>query len=82
MAGALPGLLVGLVAGKDRNLPFGSGDVTSEATMMPGDRVQFNICTKRSTKAERATNIELLPNRLNHSQEKREKVAGESYRSL
>ncbi|XP_061083922.1 uncharacterized protein si:dkeyp-121d4.3 isoform X2 [Conger conger] len=72
-AEALPGLLVAMVAGKDCNLPFGSGDVTSEATMMPGDRVQFNICTKRSTKAERATNIELLPDRMNHSQEQREK---------
>ncbi|KAJ8248485.1 hypothetical protein GJAV_G00242540 [Gymnothorax javanicus] len=69
---ALAGLLSFSVAGAERHLPFGPGDVTSEATMMPGDRVQFNICTKRSTKADRATNIEILPDDLDHSQEQRE----------
>ncbi|KAG5831613.1 hypothetical protein ANANG_G00305560 [Anguilla anguilla] len=44
--------------------------------MMPGDRVQFSICTKRSTKAERATNIELLLNSLDHSQEQRREGGG------
>ncbi|KAJ8359570.1 hypothetical protein SKAU_G00160950 [Synaphobranchus kaupii] len=69
----LPGLVVATVAGTDRKLPFGSGDVISEATIMQGDRVQFNIATKRGTKAARATNIEILPHHLSHTQEQRKK---------
>ncbi|KAJ8418330.1 hypothetical protein AAFF_G00140390 [Aldrovandia affinis] len=70
---ALPGLLVATVAGAVRKLPFGAGDVLSEATMMQRDRVQFNISTNRGTKMERATNIEILPGTLGQSNQQREK---------
>ncbi|XP_036402339.1 uncharacterized protein si:dkeyp-121d4.3 isoform X2 [Megalops cyprinoides] len=68
-----PGLLVTRVAGVEQELPFGPDDVLSEATMMQGDRVQFNISTNRGTKVERATNIEILPDTFSQSKEQREK---------
>lgn len=47
------------VDGTNRSLPFGSGDVISRATMMVGDKVQFNIATQLQTKEQHAVNIEI-----------------------
>ncbi|XP_026793067.3 uncharacterized protein si:dkeyp-121d4.3 isoform X2 [Pangasianodon hypophthalmus] len=55
------GLVDTTVAGTQKSLPFGSGDVITQATMMVGDKVQFNIVTKQQTKEERAVNIEIQP---------------------
>lgn len=49
------------VDGTQKSLPFGSGDVISQASMMVGDKVQFNIATKQQTKEERAVNIKIQP---------------------
>lgn len=62
MGGKLPqGLVDTTVAGTQKCLPFGSGDVITQATMMVGDKVQFNIATKQQTKEERAVNVEIQP---------------------
>ncbi|XP_048864623.1 uncharacterized protein si:dkeyp-121d4.3 isoform X3 [Brienomyrus brachyistius] len=66
------GLLVAGLAGKEKKLPFGPGDVLSETTMVEGDMVQFNICINRGTKAERAVNVEILPDTFHQSNELRE----------
>ncbi|KAK3573727.1 hypothetical protein QTP86_032085 [Hemibagrus guttatus] len=55
------GLVITTVAGAQKSLPFGSGDVVRQATMMVGDKVQFNIATKLHTKEEHAVNIEIQP---------------------
>ncbi|MCJ8730815.1 hypothetical protein PDJAM_G00188660 [Pangasius djambal] len=55
------GLVDTTVDGRQKSLPFGSGDVITQATMMVGDKVQFNIATKQQTKEERAVNIEIQP---------------------
>ncbi|KAK2852898.1 hypothetical protein Q7C36_008099 [Tachysurus vachellii] len=55
------GLVITTVAGAQKGLPFGSGDVVTQATMMVGDKVQFNIATKQETKEERAINIVIQP---------------------
>lgn len=49
------------VDGTQKRLPFGSDDVITQATMMAGDKVQFNVATKQQTKEERAVNIEIQP---------------------
>ncbi|MFT7805929.1 uncharacterized protein LOC108918048 isoform X1 [Arapaima gigas] len=67
-----PGLLLTVLAGKDKELPFGVGDVLSEPSMLLGDKVQFNISTNRETKAERAINVEILPDTFQHTKEQRE----------
>lgn len=53
------GLVDTTVDGTKRSLPFGSGDVISRATMMVGDKVQFNIATQLQTKEQHAVNIEI-----------------------
>ncbi|XP_047668405.1 uncharacterized protein si:dkeyp-121d4.3 isoform X3 [Tachysurus fulvidraco] len=55
------GLVITTEAGAQKSLPFGSGDVVTQATMMVGDKVQFNIATKQETKEERAINIVIQP---------------------
>ncbi|KAG9344493.1 hypothetical protein JZ751_011163 [Albula glossodonta] len=69
----LSGLLVATVAGVEKKLPFSPSDVLSEATMIQGDQVQFSISTNRSTRVERATNIEFMPDTIDQSKEQREK---------
>ncbi|TSK42125.1 Cold shock domain-containing protein E1 [Bagarius yarrelli] len=46
------------VANTQKSLPFGAGDVITKATMLVGDKVQFNIATNQQNKVERAVNIE------------------------
>lgn len=53
--------MITTVTGAQKNLPFGLGDVVTQATMMVGDKVQFNIATKQQTKEECAVNIEIQP---------------------
>ncbi|KAF4090108.1 hypothetical protein AMELA_G00048140 [Ameiurus melas] len=55
------GLVDTIVDGTMKSLPFDSGDVITQATMMVGDKVQFNIATKLLTKEERAINIQIQP---------------------
>uniref|UniRef100_A0AAY4EAW4 Cold shock domain-containing protein n=1 Tax=Denticeps clupeoides TaxID=299321 RepID=A0AAY4EAW4_9TELE len=54
------GLLISTVDGSMKKLPFEKADLTSQVTMLVGDKVQFNISTNRETKVERATNVEIL----------------------
>ncbi|XP_017546164.1 titin homolog isoform X1 [Pygocentrus nattereri] len=58
------GLLDSTVAGTHKRLPFRSGDVITQATMMVGDKVRFNISINTDTKEERAVNIEIQPDSL------------------
>uniref|UniRef100_A0A8C9STL5 Uncharacterized LOC108918048 n=1 Tax=Scleropages formosus TaxID=113540 RepID=A0A8C9STL5_SCLFO len=67
-----PGLLVFVLEGKENQLPFGAGDVVSEASMLLGDKVQFNISTNRETKAQRAINVEILSDTFQQTKEPRE----------
>ncbi|XP_046723056.1 uncharacterized protein si:dkeyp-121d4.3 isoform X2 [Silurus meridionalis] len=53
------GIVDTVVNGKQKRLPFGPGDVITQATMMVGDKVQFNIATKQQTKGQHAINIEI-----------------------
>lgn len=55
------GLVSFTVDGTDKSLPFGLEDVFSQATMLIGDMVQFNIATNCETKKERAVNIKIQP---------------------
>ncbi|KAM9476623.1 uncharacterized protein Hap1MRO34_009671 [Clarias gariepinus] len=55
------GLVNTTVDGTEKSLPFGLDDVITQATMMIGDKVQFNLATKQKTKEEHAINIEILP---------------------
>ncbi|XP_067278698.1 uncharacterized protein si:dkeyp-121d4.3 [Pseudorasbora parva] len=55
------GLLVTTVEGSEKQLSFRSRDVITKATMMVGDKVQFNISTNSLTKEEWAVNVEILP---------------------
>ncbi|XP_053476726.1 uncharacterized protein si:dkeyp-121d4.3 isoform X3 [Ictalurus furcatus] len=55
------GLVDTTVDGTMKSLPFGSGDVITQATMMVGDKVQFNIATKLLTKEDHAINIQIQP---------------------
>ncbi|XP_062851998.1 uncharacterized protein si:dkeyp-121d4.3 isoform X2 [Trichomycterus rosablanca] len=55
----LPGLVNFTVEGTEKRLPFGSDNVITQATMMVGDKVQFNIATNGKTKEERAVNIKI-----------------------
>lgn len=57
-----------------KSLPFGSGDVITQATMMVGDKVQFNIATKRQTKKERAVNIEIQPETFQQESKEQRKI--------
>ncbi|XP_056616050.1 uncharacterized protein si:dkeyp-121d4.3 isoform X3 [Triplophysa dalaica] len=55
------GLLVSSLEGTDKKLSFRSADVITKATMMVGDKVQFNISTNSVTKEESAVNLVILP---------------------
>lgn len=70
------GLVDTTVDGTMKSLPFGSGDVITQATMMVGDKVQFNIATKLLTKEEHAINIQIQPDTFQlESTEKRKIVS-------
>ncbi|XP_043932089.1 cold shock domain-containing protein E1 [Protopterus annectens] len=56
----------------NKELPFGDKDTKSKVTLLEGDLVQFNISTDRRDKLERATNIEILSNTFQSTQEARE----------
>ncbi|ETE67472.1 Cold shock domain-containing protein E1, partial [Ophiophagus hannah] len=55
-----------------KELPFGDKDTKSKVTLLEGDHVKFNISTDRRDKLERATNIEVLPNTFQVTNEARE----------
>ncbi|XP_048352169.1 cold shock domain-containing protein E1 isoform X2 [Sphaerodactylus townsendi] len=55
-----------------KELPFGDKDTKSKVTLLEGDHVRFNISTDRRDKLERATNIEVLPNTFQFTNEARE----------
>ncbi|KAL7985402.1 hypothetical protein Chor_003972 [Crotalus horridus] len=55
-----------------KELPFGDKDTKSKVTLLEGDHVRFNISTDRRDKLERATNIEVLPNTFQVTNEARE----------
>eukprot|EP00063_Salmo_salar_P034718 XP_014009553.1 PREDICTED: uncharacterized protein LOC106576728 isoform X2 [Salmo salar] len=65
------GLLEALVGGTQKQLLFGAADVLTEATMLVGDKVHFNISTNRETKEERAINVEILSETFEESTERR-----------
>ncbi len=70
------GLLVTTVEGAEKRLSFRSGDVITKATMMVGDKVQFNISTNSVTTEECAVNVEILPETfLTDSEEQRKIVS-------
>ncbi len=70
------GLLVTTVEGAEKRLSFRSGDVITKATMMVGDKVQFNISTNSVTTKECAVNVEILPETfLTDSEEQRKIVS-------
>ncbi|KAG8589595.1 hypothetical protein GDO81_006451 [Engystomops pustulosus] len=55
-----------------KELPFGDKDTKSKVTLLEGDHVRFNISTDRRDKLERATNIEVLPDTFQFTDESRE----------
>ncbi|XP_038604649.1 cold shock domain-containing protein E1 isoform X2 [Tachyglossus aculeatus] len=55
-----------------KELPFGDKDTKSKVTLLEGDHVRFNISTDRRDKLERATNIEVLSNTFQCTNETRE----------
>ncbi|XP_044528319.1 cold shock domain-containing protein E1 isoform X2 [Gracilinanus agilis] len=55
-----------------KELPFGDKDTKSKVTLLEGDHVRFNISTDRRDKLERATNIEVLTNTFQCTNETRE----------
>ncbi|KAM9268543.1 cold shock domain-containing protein E1 isoform 2-T2 [Morus bassanus] len=55
-----------------KELPFGDKDTKSKVTLLESDHVRFNISTDRRDKLERATNIEVLPNTFQFTNETRE----------
>ncbi|XDC75755.1 hypothetical protein R6Z07F_006928 [Ovis aries] len=55
-----------------KELPFGDKDTKSKVTLLEGDHVRFNISTDRRDKLERATNIEVLSNTFQFTNEARE----------
>ncbi|XP_075471464.1 cold shock domain-containing protein E1 isoform X3 [Ascaphus truei] len=55
-----------------KELPFGDKDTKSKVTLLEGDHVRFNISTDRRDKLERATNIEVLPDTFDFTDESRE----------
>ncbi|KAK1791462.1 hypothetical protein P4O66_013480, partial [Electrophorus voltai] len=68
------GLLDSMVEGTQKRLPFRSSDVITQATMMVGDRVYFNISTNPETKEERAVNIKIQPDTLQSESEEQRKI--------
>ncbi|KAK2896415.1 hypothetical protein Q8A67_010903 [Cirrhinus molitorella] len=68
------GLLVTTVEGTEKQLSFKSGDVITKATMMVGDKVQFNISTNSVTNEEGAVNIEILPETFQTDSEEQRKI--------
>ncbi|XP_063455357.1 cold shock domain-containing protein E1 isoform X12 [Pan paniscus] len=58
-----------------KELPFGDKDTKSKVTLLEGDHVRFNISTDRRDKLERATNIEVLSNTFQFTNEAREMEA-------
>lgn len=58
-----------------KELPFGDKDTKSKVTLLECDHVRFNISTDRRDKLERATNIEVLPNSFQFTNEVREMVS-------
>ncbi|XP_015218553.2 uncharacterized protein [Lepisosteus oculatus] len=69
---SFPGRVLVRINGSDQELPFGARDLQTEMTVFEGDHVQFNISTNRSTGAERAINIEILPDTFQFTKETRE----------
>ncbi|XP_032898652.1 cold shock domain-containing protein E1 isoform X9 [Amblyraja radiata] len=55
-----------------KELPFGDKDTRSKVTLLEGDHVRFNISTDRRDKLERATNIEILTDSFELTEESRE----------
>jgi cold shock CspA family protein len=55
-----------------KELPFGDKDTKSKVNLLEGDHVSFNISTDRRDKLDRATNIEVLSNPFQFTNEARE----------
>ncbi|MGH0133135.1 UNVERIFIED_CONTAM: hypothetical protein FKN15_021939 [Acipenser sinensis] len=55
-----------------KELSFTVNDIRTKATLLEGDHVQFNVSIDRRNKLERATNIEILPDTFQHTNEIRE----------
>lgn len=68
------GLLVTVVEGTDKKLSFRSADVITKATMMVGDKVQFNISTNSVTEEESAVNLMILPESFHTESEEQRKI--------
>ncbi|RXN20619.1 zinc finger protein 318-like [Labeo rohita] len=68
------GLLVTTVEGTEKQLSFKSGDVITKATMMIGDKVQFNISINSVTSEECAVNVEILPETFQTDSEEHRKI--------
>ncbi|XP_043111777.1 uncharacterized protein LOC122356783 [Puntigrus tetrazona] len=68
------GFLVTTVEGTEKRLSFKSGDVITKATMMLGDKVQFNISTNVVTKEECGVNVEILPETFQTDSEEQRKI--------
>lgn len=68
------GFLVTTVEGTEKQLSFKSGDVITKATMMIGDKVQFNISINSVTSEECAVNVEILPETFQTDSEEHRKI--------
>ncbi|XP_077337729.1 cold shock domain-containing protein E1 isoform X7 [Lithobates pipiens] len=55
-----------------KELPFGDKDTKSKVTLLEGDHVRFNISTDRRDKLERSTNIEVISDTFQFTNESRE----------
>ncbi|XP_051506980.1 uncharacterized protein LOC127413691 isoform X2 [Myxocyprinus asiaticus] len=68
------GQLVSTVEGTEKRISFKSGDVIAKATMLVGDKVQFNISTNSVTKEECAVNVDILPDTFQADSEEQRKI--------
>ncbi|TRY95395.1 hypothetical protein DNTS_010962 [Danionella cerebrum] len=68
------GLLVYTVEGTEKQLLFKPSDVTTKATMMNRDKVQFNVSTSILANKEFAVNVQILPETFLSETEEQRKI--------
>ncbi|XP_053210633.1 cold shock domain-containing protein E1-like [Panonychus citri] len=67
-----PGKIVYMDGNTEKEISFGDKDVRGYYTLQVGDTIQFNVVTDRRDKLEHATNIEILEETFENSEEARE----------
>ncbi|XP_015783849.1 cold shock domain-containing protein E1 isoform X1 [Tetranychus urticae] len=67
-----PGKIVYMDGNTEKEISFGDKDVRGDFTLQVGDMIQFNVVTDRRDKLEHATNIAILDETFENSEEIRE----------